>query len=130
MTVNLAAVLVCTVLAFILSSIWYTAFGKIRSQLLGRDIKTGQRPKPKIIILELLRTFILALVFSIIFSELKDTSLHASLLLGIRLWLAFPFILLGGSVMWDKVPVKLAAIHASDWFIKLALIALIIGTWR
>ncbi len=130
MTINLAAIAVCTLGAFVLSSVWYMALGKQRARLLGLDIKVEQRPKPKNIILELLRTFVLALVFAIVLSEMKDSSLHASLLLGIRLWLAFPFILLSGSVMWDKVPAKLAAIHAGDWFIKLALIALIVGAWR
>jgi hypothetical protein len=129
MTVNLVAIAVCTVGAFILSSVWYMAFSKVRSQLLGLHVKAERRPKPKNIVLELLRTFVLALVFAIVLSEMKDTSLSASLLLGIRLWLAFPFILLSGSVMWDKVPVKLAAIHAGDWLIKLLFIAAVIGAW-
>jgi len=106
------------------------ALGKARAQLLKLDSRRERRPKPQNILLELLRTFILALVFAIILSELKDSSLNASLLLGLRLWLAFPFILLSGSVMWDKVPKRLAAIHAGDWFIKLMLIAVIVGSWR
>jgi hypothetical protein len=80
--------------------------------------------------LELLRTFVVALVFAIILSELKQNSLQDSVLLGLRLWLAFPLILLSGSVMWDKVPMKLAAIHAGDWFIKIMLIAIVIGAWH
>ena len=130
MTINLLAIITCTFAAFVLSSVWYMAFGKARAKLLGLDLKQERRPKPQNIALELLRTFILALVFAIILSELKDSSLSASLLLGLRLWLAFPFILLSGSVMWDKVPQKLAVIHAGDWFIKLMLMAVIIGVWR
>ena len=130
MSINLVAVTVCTVTAFVLSSIWYMALGKVRAQLLGLDLHKERRPKPQNILLELLRTFILALVFAIILSELKDSSLHGSILLGLRLWLAFPLILLSGSVLWDKVPKKLAAIHAGDWFIKLLVIALIVGAWR
>jgi hypothetical protein len=129
-TINLLAVIVCTFAAFILSTAWYMALGKARAQLLGLALKQERRPKPQNILLELLRTFLLALVFAIILSELKDSSLNASLLLGLRLWLAFPLILLSGSVMWDKVPKKLAAIHAGDWFIKLMLIAVIVGSWR
>lgn len=130
MTVNFAALAVCVAAVFVASSIWYMVFGKLRAQLLGVDSKKEQRPKLKNILLELLRTFIVALVFAIILSEQKDTSLQASILLGIRLWLAFPFILLTGSIMWDNVPVKLAAIHSGDWFVKLGLIALIIGAWH
>ena len=38
--------------------------------------------------------------------------------------------LLTGSVMYENVPWKLAAIHAGDWFVKLILIAVIIAIWR
>jgi glycerol uptake facilitator-like aquaporin len=130
MSINLFAVVTCTVAAFVMSTIWYMMFGKARAQLLGFDSKRERRPKPQNILLELLRTFLLALVFAIVLSELKDSSRNASLLLGLRLWLAFPLILLSGSVLWDKVPKKLAAIHAGDWVIKLMLIALIVGSWR
>jgi hypothetical protein len=130
MSINLLAVITCTVAAFVLSSIWYIAFGKARAHLLGLDLQQQRHPKPKNILLELVRTFILALVFAIVLSELKDSSMYASILLGLRLWLAFPLILLSGSVLWDKVPKKLAAIHAGDWFIKLMLIAVIVGSWR
>ncbi len=130
MTLNYIAIVVCTVGAFILSSIWYMVFGKLRAQLLALNLKEEQRPKPKNIILELLRTFLLAFLYAVVLSHFRTISLEQSLILGLLLWAAFPFILLSGSVLWDKVPIKLAAIHAGDWFIKLALIALIVGAWR
>lgn len=130
MTLNYIAIVVCTVGAFILSSIWYMVFGKLRAQLLGLNLKEEQRPKPKNIILELLRTFLLAFLYAVVLSHFSTINLEQSLILGLLLWVAFPFILLSGSVLWDKVPIKLAAIHAGDWFIKLALIALIVGAWR
>jgi len=43
---------------------------------------------------------------------------------------AFPAILLVGSVIWDDVPPRLAAIHAGDWLMKLLLIAVIVGIWQ
>src|SRR3954468_21704995 len=130
MDINLLAIIVCTLAAFALSTTWYMTLGKTRAQLLGLDLRRERRPKPRNILLELLRTFLLTLVFAIILSELKDSSLNASILLGLRLWLAFPFVLLTGSVLWDKVPTKLAAIHAGDWFIKIMLIAFVIGAWH
>jgi hypothetical protein len=35
-----------------------------------------------------------------------------------------------GAIMWENVPVKLAAIHAGDWLAKTVLIALIVCAWR
>jgi hypothetical protein len=41
--------------------------------------------------------------------------------------LAFPVVLLTGSVMWEKVAPVTAAMHSGDWLLKLALIAVAIG---
>lgn len=49
--------------------------------------------------------------------------------LALALWVAFPAVLLAGSVFHERVPVPLAAIHAGDWLIKLLLITGIVGLW-
>jgi Protein of unknown function (DUF1761) len=51
-------------------------------------------------------------------------------LLGLALWVAFPVMLLLGSVVHEKVPWRLAALHAGDWLVKLLVISLIVGIWR
>ncbi len=48
----------------------------------------------------------------------------------ILLWIGFPVVLLSGSVLWEDVPARLAAIHAGDWLIKLLLIGAILAAWR
>lgn len=53
----------------------------------------------------------------------------SALPLGILLWIGFPVILLCGSVLWQNIPWILAATHASDWFVKILLISLIVGGW-
>jgi hypothetical protein len=125
--VNIWAVIICALGAFVLSTVWYIIFAKARAGLLGFKTQPGNRPSPKLVLVELLRTFLVALVFAIIFAESKSQDMQHSLLLGLRLFLAFPFVLLLGSSIWDKVPPKLALIHACDWFIKLIFIALVIG---
>jgi hypothetical protein len=54
----------------------------------------------------------------------------AILLLGIGVWLAFPVTILSGSIIWDDVPWRLAALHAGDWLLKAILISLVVGLWR
>lgn len=39
-------------------------------------------------------------------------------------------MILSGSVLREKVPSKLAAIHAGDWLVKLLATALVVGLWR
>ncbi len=51
---------------------------------------------------------------------------HA-LVLALLLWVGLPFVLLTGSVLWEKVHPATAAMHAGDWLLKLLLIALIVG---
>ena len=57
---------------------------------------------------------------------------HQTLRLAIALlaWLAFPVVLLTGSVMWEDVPFKLAAVHAGDWLGKMLIMAFILNIWR
>jgi hypothetical protein len=50
--------------------------------------------------------------------------------LGPVLWVGFPFVLLTGAIMWEDVPRKLAAIHAGDWLVKMALITTKLGAWH
>ncbi len=33
-------------------------------------------------------------------------------------------------MLWENVPVKLAAIHAGDWLLKTVLITVIVSVWR
>lgn len=49
---------------------------------------------------------------------------------GLLLWIGLSAVQWLGSIMWENVPVKMAAIHAGDWLVKLVLIAGIVGVWR
>ena len=50
--------------------------------------------------------------------------------LALVLWIAFPVVLLVGSVTQENVPWKLGAIHAGDWLAKLVTISLVVTLWR
>lgn len=49
--------------------------------------------------------------------------------IGLFLWIGFPVILLTGSVLWENIPWKVAAIHAGDWLVKLLVISVIVSGW-
>ncbi len=53
-----------------------------------------------------------------------------ALLLGLSMWIGFPVVLLAGSVLWEKVPPKLATIHAGDWLLKLLAVTIIVSVWH
>ena len=79
---------------------------------------------------ELARTLTLALVLAGLASILKIRNPVGGMQLALALWVGFPFILLTGSVLYENVPSKLAAIHAGDWLAKLLIVAVLVSVWR
>lgn len=127
--VNLIAVAVLTLIAFIASSIYYSSalFGQRFLELSGAG--ASSQPSPTKALLEIFRTFVLAYVIARLVAGTNSVSWKGSLRLGLMLWVGFPVILLSGSVLWQNVPWQLAAIHAGDWLMKLLLIPIGIELW-
>lgn len=118
---NWLAVAVTVVAVFVLSSVYYS----VVSYEGGGD---GSRPAPWQILLELCRSAVVTVTVAALVDRM-DLGFGGALVLGLVAWVAFPFVLLSGSVMWDKVPVRVAATHAGDWLLKLLVIAAIVGAW-
>lgn len=125
---NAAAVAVSAIAVFIISTVYYMAFARQMATL--NPVYADQtRPPVGKVLLELVRSAILAIVVSWLVSRLEIGDLAEGLLLGLVLWVGFPVILLTGSVMWQREPARLAAIHAGDWLLKLLAIAAIVTLW-
>lgn len=118
---NWLAIAVSVVTVFVLSSGYYTVF--------SGALATTDRPAPWQIAAELGRSAIVTIVLAGLIDRL-DLGFGGALLLALALWVAFPFVLLTGSVMWDKVAWRTAATHAGDWLLKLLAIAAILGAWQ
>jgi hypothetical protein len=54
-------------------------------------------------------------------------ALPGTLRLALLTWVAFPVVLLTGSVIWERVPAVTATMHAGDWLLKLLLAAAVLG---
>jgi hypothetical protein len=54
----------------------------------------------------------------------------AGLGLGALLWLGFPFVLWAGAVVHESTPIRLAALHAGDWLVKLLVVGMLVGAVR
>ena len=118
---------VAAVAAFILSSIYYVVTTPIEKRTLGdRVIDRGKPPAWKVVT-ELLRTAVVGAAFAWVAAQAGMLTLPGSLLLALVLWVAFPLVLLTGSIIWERVPWQTAAIHAGDWLLKLLLVALVLG---
>ena len=87
-------------------------------------------PSAKDAIVELARNLVVAVVLAWLVDQIGVDDWVQAALLGFVLWVGFPLIILIGSVYHEKVPVKLASIHAGDWLLKLVVIAIIVGVWQ
>ncbi|MEP7023671.1 MAG: DUF1761 domain-containing protein [Actinomycetota bacterium] len=122
-----AGVVVAAVAAFVLSSAYYAAVTPLERRALGAAALDRGRPQAWKVLAELLRTAVVASVFGWLASRAALESLPGSLGLAVALWAGFAVVLLTGSVIWERVPAITAAMHAGDWLLKLALLAVVIG---
>ena len=128
--INLVAVGVAVLAAFVVSTVWYIVFAKQRRQLSGAAAADMKRPQPLKLAGELLRSFLLAFVLAYLLAHMGVAGLTGAMRLGLVLWIGFPLVLLTGSIMWEGVPWRLAAIHGGDWLVKILLVTAILGVWR
>ncbi|WP_216207930.1 DUF1761 domain-containing protein [Amycolatopsis aidingensis] len=126
---NYLAVGVAMVAALLVSGTWYALLGSHLARL-HEAYAGGSRPAALTVPVELVRNLVLATVLAGLAAQLGISGFGAALLLAIVLWVGFPMVLLTGSVFHEKVPAKLAAIHAGDWLLKLLVLTVIVGVWR
>lgn len=128
---NYLAVAVAAVAAVVFSTVYYMVFAKQMAPLhpAYADPAAARPPAWKILV-ELIRSLVVATVVGCLASKLHLIDWTDGLLLGLTMWVGFPVVLLVGSVVWEKVPPKLAAIHAGDWLLKLLLVSVIVTVWR
>jgi hypothetical protein len=115
------------VAAFIASSVYYAAVTPLERRGVGGAALDRGRPGVFKVLLEVLRTAVLAAAFGWIAHRGGDFAVSGAIVVALVLWVGFPVVLLTGSVLWEKVHPVTAAMHAGDWLIKLLLIAVILG---
>ena len=90
------AVVVATLAAFVLSATWYVVWATPYAAV------------------------------AVAVRRLDLTTWGSALAFAVAVWVAFPVVLLVGSVVHEGVPPLLAAIHAGDWLLKLVLITVLV----
>jgi hypothetical protein len=127
--VDVVAVLVATLAAFVLGFAYYTAFGERLAEVSDAAARAEQPPPWKLAV-ELLRCLLVAAVVAGLASQGEIETWAGGLCLGLALWVGFPLVLWVGAVIWENTPRKLAVIHGGDWLAKLLAVGLIAGVWQ
>jgi hypothetical protein len=122
------AVVTASVAAFVVSSVWYTAFGKVWAGLSPAGAEA--RPSPWRMGAEFGRTLVLVTALAVLAAAAGVDGVPGTLGLALLAWAGFPVVILAGSVLHERVPVRLAALHAGDWLVKITVVAAIVGVWR
>jgi Protein of unknown function (DUF1761) len=127
--VNLLAVLAATIAAFASGAAYYAMFGGQLAEV-GAAAAAGEQPAPWKLAVELVRCLIIAAVVAGLASRGEVDELSGGLLLGLALWIGFPFVLWTGAMIHENTPCKLAVVHGGDWLVKLPLVAVIVTVWQ
>jgi hypothetical protein len=127
---NYLAIIVAAVAVFVVSAMYYIAFTSRLRRLSPAYANAGAAPPPLVIVAEILRSLVVGVVVAGLVSLLGITDVAGATQLALGLWIGFPVVLLTGSVIHEKVPPMLAAIHAGDWLLKLLVISIIVSVWR
>jgi hypothetical protein len=129
METSVLGIVVSVVVAFLLSGVWYAAWGRTLARLHAAYQPDAARPAATTVGVEVVRNGALALVVAWLAARSGADSVGAGVVLGLVLWVGFPAVLLAGSVWHERVPPALAAIHAGDWLLKLLTVAALVAVF-
>lgn len=139
MQVEYPAIIISTLVAVAFSALYYfllnkqvvalrAAASKVSKGAKAADVQTKTTPNK--ILVEVVRTFVIALVIANAVALLNLLHLNQAILLAFWLWVGFPVVFLVGLVNNEHFSGKLAAIHALDWLVKLLIFCIILTLWR
>ncbi|MGG4106029.1 DUF1761 domain-containing protein [Paenibacillus lautus] len=132
--INFWAIVASVIVSFIASSLYYVIFSKQWASVskVGAAVAKAdaKHPGPLQGIAQIARTLVLTLVVAFLVSNLHIHDAGSAIGLSFILWIGFPVVLLAGSIMWEKSPVKLAVLHAGDSLLVLLIMTLFLSLWR
>ena len=129
MHLNYLAIIVAAVAVFVFAAGYYIVLARQRAQL-SPAAAARSRPPAWLMGLELLKSLVVATVVAGLVALAGIADVGGALKLALALWVAFPLVLLVGSVTQENVPWKLGAIHSGDWLAKLVIISVIVTVWH
>ena len=129
--INYWAVIVAAVVAFVGSSAWYLRFGKELAKVSPVFAELhAQKPAAWRMLAVFAGSLVLSFVVAYVVGLKDDVTWTGAVGIGCMLWLGLSAVQWVSSMVWEKVPLTMAAIHAGDWLMKLVVISAIVGTWR
>jgi len=128
---NYWAVIVAAVVVFVASSLWYVVFGNELAKVspVFAELQ-AQKPAAWRMLAVFAGSVVLSFVVAYLIGLKEDVTWMGAVGIGCLLWLGLSAVQWMSSMVWEKVPLTMAAIHAGDWLVKLVVISAIVGAWR
>jgi hypothetical protein len=133
--INLWSILVASVVAFVISSIWYSPilFGKEWMTLTGISDDDVQAAKSK----GVMKFYVLQFIFTILnfcvlgfaMSAIGTSTGSDGAFLGLLAWVGFVLPIGASNIMWEKKPFKLVLINTISMLLTFVVGGAIIGAW-
>jgi len=125
---NWLSVVVCWIAHVVISLAWYQPifFGRAWVRLSGRDMKPAAQWIPVGILAHLICIIALAVIINL--ADAK-TILEGAIL-GVLVSIGFIGAMLGGELVWEKIPFQLFLIRLGDQLLTLSLAGAILAIWK
>ncbi|HJQ78099.1 MAG TPA: DUF1761 domain-containing protein [Acidimicrobiia bacterium] len=122
---DLVGIGLATFAGFLLSGAYYLVVAARLAEVSG--VAAEEETRRWIYAVELIRTLVIVVVVAALVDLANIEGFAGGALLGAVLWIGFPLMLWVGAILHERTPLRLAAIHAVDWLIKLVVTAAIIA---
>lgn len=92
MGINYLAIVVAVIVVFVASTLWYIVFGAERGRLLGTGGEATGRPPLWMVLVELVRSFVVAYVLAVLSGLVGVAGFIGAMGLGLLMWIGFPAV--------------------------------------
>ena len=133
--VNWVAVVVTTVVTFLIGWFWYSpsGFGKAWIKAMGwspKDLKKKQENMDKSVMLKgFISTFVSMTILALVVGWSGASDAQSGALVGFWVWLGFSLTQSYGSILWEGKSSKLLSINGGYNLVTYAIAAAIIAVW-
>jgi len=129
---NYLAVLVATLVYFIIGSVWFSVlFGKTWAKLLGLVVtEEDKKNMPKLFSATFVLNFVICLAVACVMHLLRHSSVFVALKVGLMLGVGFVAAPCVMNYMYSRRPVKLMAIDAGYHIISILVASVILILWH
>lgn len=127
-SINWLAVFVCWVAHVVISMAWFQPifFGKAWVRLSRKEMKPATQWFP----VGLLAHLICIIALAVIINLASARTILEGVALGLMVSICFIGAMLGGELVWEKIPFQLFLIRLGDQILTLSLAGAILAIWR